>query len=162
MEVIMEKIHCEQYGKHIANLVDGNFVEISNWGMSENEHELCAECCKKENQRKLEIEAAKIMEVITMKYYVQFLTTNAEETGLIELLGSEGVFVLDGRFNERSMRCAAQERMHKLRHLHSISGYRIMKGNKFSNGVCIYEWIRSGCLIQHRDRHELEGILNVK
>jgi hypothetical protein len=52
MEVIMEKIHCEQCGKHIANLVDGNFVEISNWGMSENEQELCAECCKKENQRK--------------------------------------------------------------------------------------------------------------
>ena len=55
----MEKILCEQCGKHIANLVDGDFVEISNWGMSESEHELCAECCKKEKQRGLEIEATK-------------------------------------------------------------------------------------------------------
>lgn len=50
-----------------------------------------------------------------MKYYLQFLTTNADKTGLIDLLGSEGVFILDGRYNLRSMKCTAQERMHKLR-----------------------------------------------
>ena len=97
-----------------------------------------------------------------MKYYLQFLTTNVEETEVIELLGSEGVFVLDGRCNLRSMKCTAQERMYKLKHLHEIDGYKIMKGDKFSNGVCVYEWVRSGCLIQHRERHELEGILNAK
>ena len=88
-----------------------------------------------------------------MKYYLQFLTASVDETKVIELLGSEGVFVLDGRWNEHSMRCAAQEQMHRLRHLHKIDGYRIMKGNKFSNGVCIYEWVRNGCLIQHRNRY---------
>lgn len=54
----MTKVLCEQCGKHIANIIDGDFVEIENWGMSESEQELCAECCKKEDQRELELEAA--------------------------------------------------------------------------------------------------------
>lgn len=42
-------IKCENCGKVIAKLINGNFKEIDpDWGMSEDERELCGECYKKE------------------------------------------------------------------------------------------------------------------
>ena len=95
-----------------------------------------------------------------MKYHVQFKTVNAYKTGLTDLLGSEGVFILDGRNNLRTMKADALMRMHKLRKIHKICGYEIRKGESFSNSTCIYSWCRSGCLPEHHNRHELEGIIN--
>lgn len=77
-----------------------------------------------------------------MKYFVQFLHVRNNE--LHENLGSDGVFILDGRNNLRTMKCDAQERMFKLRKVAKIDGYKIMKGEKFSKAECVYQWIRSG------------------
>ena len=92
-----------------------------------------------------------------MKYHLQFLQVIDEE--LHEILGSDGVFILDGRNNRRTMICDAQERIHKLRNVQRIDGYRIMKGDRFSNAVCEYEWVRSGCLQEHNNRHELQEVI---
>ena len=42
-------VKCENCGKIIAEIVNGNFKQIDpDWGMSEDERELCGECHKKE------------------------------------------------------------------------------------------------------------------
>ena len=42
-------VKCENCGKVIAKIINGNFKEIDpDWGMSEDERELCGECYKKE------------------------------------------------------------------------------------------------------------------
>lgn len=42
-------VKCENCGKIIAKIVNGNFKQIDpDWGMSEDERELCGECYKKE------------------------------------------------------------------------------------------------------------------
>ena len=92
-----------------------------------------------------------------MKCHLQFLQVIDDE--LHEILGSDGVFILDGRNKLRTMKCDAQERIHKLRNVQKIDGYRIMRGSRFGNSVCVYEWIRSGCLQEHNNRHELQGII---
>ncbi len=42
-------VPCEECGKTIANIVDGNCVAVdpSGWGMTDDERELCSECMKK-------------------------------------------------------------------------------------------------------------------
>ena len=97
-----------------------------------------------------------------MKYYVQFLEPNKDYTKMIEPCGSDSVYILDGRNSIQTMKRDAIERMDKLRHVQSYSGYRIMKGSRFDNSTVIYEWVRSGCLTQHHNRHELDGILTTK
>lgn len=74
-----------------------------------------------------------------MKYYVQFLQVRNEK--IYEILGSEGVFILDGRNNLLTMKVDAIERALLLKNIHKISGWRIMKGT-FRASVCIYEFIR--------------------
>lgn len=92
-----------------------------------------------------------------MKYYLQFLHVIDEE--LHEILGTDGVFILDGRNNQRTMICDAQIRMHQLRNVQKIDGYKIMKGDSFTNSVCVREWVRAGCLKEHNNRHELQGVI---
>lgn len=77
-----------------------------------------------------------------MKYFIQFL--HVRDNKLYENLGSDGVFILDGRNNLQTMKCDAQARIHTLRNIAKIDGYRIMQGNKFSNATQLYEWVRSG------------------
>jgi hypothetical protein len=77
-----------------------------------------------------------------MKYFVQFL--HIRENELHENLGSDGVFILDGRNNLNTMKCDAQERMFKLRNVSKIDGYRIMEGERFTNAQMKYQWVRSG------------------
>lgn len=89
-----------------------------------------------------------------MKYYLQFY--HVIENELQEICGSDGVFILDGRNSLRTMKCDAQERIYKLRNVQKIAGYAIMKGERFTNSVCLYKWVRSGCLSEHHNRHELQ------
>ncbi len=91
-----------------------------------------------------------------MKYYVQFLTANEDKTKVVESCGSDGVFILDGRTNLRTMKCGAMSRMYKLRNVSKIDGFKIMKGESFTKSHCVYKWVRSGCLTEHNNRHELQ------
>lgn len=77
-----------------------------------------------------------------MKFYVQF--TEVKDNKIIEKIGSDGVFILDGRNNLRTMKCDAIERAYRLRNVQNIDGYKIMRGTRFDNSVCVYEWLRSG------------------
>lgn len=58
----------------------------------------------------------------------------------IELCGSDGVFVLDGRNNIETMKDDAQQRMQKLNKFgKQITGYRILRANSFlDNGKVVY------------------------
>ena len=77
-----------------------------------------------------------------MKYFVQFLHVRDNE--LHENIGSDGVFILDGRNTLNTMKCDAQERLFRLRNVSKIDGYRIMKGERFTNAEQVYEWVRFG------------------
>ena len=76
-----------------------------------------------------------------MKYFVQFL--HVKDNELHENIGSDGVFILDGRNTLDTMKCDAQERLFRLRNVSRIDGYRIMKGERFSDAEQVYEWVRS-------------------
>lgn len=79
-----------------------------------------------------------------MKYYVQFLQLNAKKE-LSEALGSDGVFILDGRNNLLTMTCDAIMRYHHMSKIHpEYCGWEIKKGDRFSNSVTIKKWIHSG------------------
>lgn len=80
-----------------------------------------------------------------MKVYVQFLTTDLKGR-LTEAIGSDGVYILDGRNKLRTQKNDAMVRMHRLRSVHpEYIGYRIYKGERFANdNFLVAEWIRSG------------------
>ena len=63
---------------------------------------------------------------------------------LVDLVGSDGYFILDGRTKLETMKIDCIERMHKLRKVQSdICGYEIRKG-KISQSTLLYKWERSG------------------
>ena len=70
-----------------------------------------------------------------MKYHVQFMDTSEQEA-----LGSDGVFILDGRNNLFTMEQDADERMASMnKHIHNYVGWRIKRGSRFSNSVIVKE-----------------------
>lgn len=79
-----------------------------------------------------------------MFYYTQFMTRDL--TGdVVEALGSDGVFILDGRNRLGTMAADSLERMDKLKAVQpSFVGFRIMTNSNrsFSGGRCIYEFIK--------------------
>jgi hypothetical protein len=80
-----------------------------------------------------------------MKAYVQYLTkdTNGD---VADALGSDGVFILDGRNKLRTWRIDADKRLHKLRNVQpGYIGYKIMKGD-LRDSVEVYRRIRSGAI----------------
>lgn len=79
-----------------------------------------------------------------MKYYVHFLGINGN--GLVgEVLGENGVFILDGRNSSKNMELTAIKQFHKRnKHKHSYCGWRIKKKSRFNNSTTIKEWILSG------------------
>ena len=78
-----------------------------------------------------------------MKYYVQF--THVRDNKMVDNLGSDGVFILDGRNTLRTMICDIMVRTDQLRKVANIDGYKIIKADRFTDeGTVIYEWIRSG------------------
>ena len=88
-----------------------------------------------------------------MKYYVQF--SHVVDDELQELCGSDGVFLLDGRNNISTMRCDAQARIAQLQNVQDIEAYKIMKGERFDDATCLYEWTRIGCLSKHANSREI-------
>jgi len=80
-----------------------------------------------------------------MKYYVQF--THVRDNKMVDNLGSDGVFILDGRNTLRTMICDIMVRTDQLRKVANIDGYKIIKADRFTDeGTVIYEWIRSGAI----------------
>jgi len=78
-----------------------------------------------------------------MKYYVQF--THIRNNEIVDNLGSNGVFILDGRNTIETMQCDALLRMNELRKVANIDGYKIVRARRFTDkGTIIYQWIRSG------------------
>jgi len=73
-----------------------------------------------------------------MKYYVRFMQEGT--TGeLVERLGSDGVFVLDGRNSIGTMIRDARRRMVQLVSITDIVGFKIMQGSRFANdNKCVY------------------------
>ena len=83
-----------------------------------------------------------------MKVYVQFYQMSTGYDGNhfsennkqpIEMLGSDGVFILDARTNIETMKDNAASRMQKLSKTRHIIGYKIIRATRFlDNGRVIY------------------------
>ena len=79
-----------------------------------------------------------------MKVYVQFLTTDTSGD-LCESVGSDGVFILDGRNTLETWKADAEERIHRLRFVQTnIVGYRIMKGDRIGDSKMVFEFVQTG------------------
>lgn len=65
-----------------------------------------------------------------MKYYAQFLTCNLNNE-IVEALGTDGVFVLDGRKSLENMSADAQNQAYFLRSVQKFVGYQIVRGSRF-------------------------------
>ena len=88
-------------------------------------------------------EWANVKEVIKVKYYVQF--THVRNNKIVDNLGSDGVFILDGRNKLETMKYDALLQMLRLNKVANIDGYRIIKAERFTDeGLLIYEFVRSG------------------
>ena len=80
-----------------------------------------------------------------MKYHVQFLQESITcENEVVEALGSDGVFILDGRNSLATMIQDAADRMYQLRNIHKYVGYIIKKGERFGNCTCVYAHVKGG------------------
>lgn len=73
-----------------------------------------------------------------MKYYTQFYTKN-HNNKIIECLGSDGVFILDGRNNLNTMVADSIDRINVLKNIMPyIIGFSINKGD-FKRSSIIYK-----------------------
>jgi hypothetical protein len=74
-----------------------------------------------------------------MKYYVQFYRAS-DPTSKTEILGSDGVFILDGRNNLQTMITDAKRRIHQLKNIHDdIIAFTINRGERFSDSRIVYD-----------------------
>jgi hypothetical protein len=84
-----------------------------------------------------------------MKYFVQFLTLSSGQTFKdgkminvekfpIEAMGSDGVYILDGRNSLETMKDDAKNRIEKLKNVQSYLGFKIMRGERFTNCKEVY------------------------
>jgi len=73
-----------------------------------------------------------------MKYYTQFLVHDLAGK-VIEAMGSDGVFILDGRCGRDTMIQDSRKQMRKLKKVkpHYI-GFALMKGDRFDNSTVVY------------------------
>ncbi len=87
-----------------------------------------------------------------MKYFARFLTLSSGKTfkdGKMitvekfptEAIGSDGVFILDGRNNLETMKIDAKKRIEQLKNIHTFIGFKIMKGERFIDAKEIYKSI---------------------
>ena len=80
-----------------------------------------------------------------MKAYAQFLVTN--NNILMEAMGSDGVFILDGRNNLQTMKINSMLRMNKLQVVRpNLVGYRVYKSERFDNKNLLCQWVISGTI----------------
>lgn len=76
-----------------------------------------------------------------MKYHAQFLVQYKGDKEPQELLGTDGVFILDGRKTMGGMCHDAMDQIFRLRRVQpNIVGFKIMQGPKFSESTEIHRW----------------------
>ena len=76
-----------------------------------------------------------------MQYYAQFLISGTDGEPQ-DLLGSDGVYVLDGRNHIGSMCKDSFNRIEKLKAVQPhIIGFKIMKGKKFTESYEVHRWL---------------------
>jgi len=84
-----------------------------------------------------------------MKAYARFLVV--QDNVLQELLGSDGVFILDKRKNLRGLVADIQMQIYRRRYVRPrICGYRIYFSKDFDNKNIQKEWIRSGTVYREK------------
>ena len=67
-----------------------------------------------------------------MKAYVQF-----RKNGM-DILGSNGIHILDGRNNIESMICDVEEHIHRMRKIRNLKDFQIRKGD-LDRSVVVYQ-----------------------
>lgn len=72
-----------------------------------------------------------------MKAFIQFLTTNLEGE-IVDQLGSDGVFILDGRNNLQNMINDGYTRDYELRKIYAFKGFKVKIGTRFDNAKTIH------------------------
>lgn len=89
-----------------------------------------------------------------MKYYAQFLTLSSGqkfnegkmitvEKFPVDALGSDGVFILDGRNSLNTMKTDAKKRIEQLKNVRTFVGFKIMKGERFTNSKEVYKQVNN-------------------
>ena len=74
-----------------------------------------------------------------MQYYVQFMVDNTDKTKLVSMLGSNGVRILDARFNLNNKIQHCFDFCEKHIAKNRIRGFQIIKAQRFSDeGKLIY------------------------
>ena len=77
-----------------------------------------------------------------MKYHAQFLVQYTPDGEIQELLGSDGVFILDGRNRFGTMVKDAVKRIDFLKNVQpKIVGFKIMQGSRFGDCTEIHKWL---------------------
>lgn len=69
-----------------------------------------------------------------MKYHVQFLDKDLKGN-TVDAMGSDGVFILDGRNTLETMMNDAVDRKHQLRIVHKYVGWSIRQGDRLDNAT---------------------------
>ena len=74
--------------------------------------------------------------------YTQFIQFD-KEGNIVESLGSDGIFMLDGRNKLETMIDDSKDRFTRMtKNIHpEYIGFRIMKGPRLDNSRCIHQWI---------------------
>ena len=76
-----------------------------------------------------------------MKAFIQFYTKNlAGET--MEALGTDGVFILDGRNNLDTMIFDGQEQAYSLHRIHKYEGFKVIRGSSFYSENAMTDMIK--------------------
>ena len=70
-----------------------------------------------------------------MKYYIQFLETKLDGN-LDELLGTDGIYPIDGRLSLDNMKAQGIKRAKQLSGIKAIDGLRVMRG-PIRSAVCL-------------------------
>jgi len=89
-----------------------------------------------------------------MKYFVQFLVESSgkkfQDGKMVDVakfpvnaLGSDGVFILDGRNNLNTMIVDAKQRKEQLKNVKTFVGFKIMQGERFTDCKEIYNSINN-------------------
>ncbi len=75
-----------------------------------------------------------------MKYFIQF--QQLVNGKMRDRLGSDGVYLLDGRNSLQTMKLDAAERAAALKNIFKVDAYVIMKGSCFCKAVAIYHSVK--------------------
>jgi hypothetical protein len=75
-----------------------------------------------------------------MKYYAQFYRPSDTTSSKTEIIGSNGVYILDGRNKLQTMIEDARKRVSQMKGVHSdIVAFTIHRGERFSKSQLIYD-----------------------